>query len=131
MNCTEDGCSRWLPVLPDFGALQAAVGQVVEWVQGAISSAIAKQVAQRVLTDQRTLRTSATVARQLANQRGFITVQAITTAIANGVRTSDPQGVAGQFMYTAEASFNDSVGTLEVLVNEQTNTIVHVLFRSQ
>ncbi len=57
-------------------------------------------------------------------------MQSILDTVENGVRTADPQGVANTFMYKAGASFNKAVGTLEVLVNEASDTILHVLFRS-
>jgi hypothetical protein len=87
-------------------------------------------VLEKVLTSEGTLNTSQTVARQLAGQRGFIPVQSILDTIGSGARVADPQGVAGQFMYRAGAAFNGSAGTLEVLVDEASGQINHVLFRS-
>ena len=49
----------------------------------------------------------------------------------------DPQGVAGQFMYRIGASYWRSMdnrlsrGTLEVLVNEGSGIITHVMYRSR
>jgi hypothetical protein len=87
-------------------------------------------VLERALTSEGGLNASATVAKQLAGGRAFIPTQSIAETIANGVRAADPQGVAGQFMYTAEAAYNGSRGALEVLVHEATGQIRHVLFRS-
>ncbi len=86
-------------------------------------------VLEKVLTSDGTLNTSKTVARQLGGQRGFIPVQSILDTIGSGARIADPQGVAGQFMYRAGAAFNGSEGTLEVLVDEASGQINHVLFR--
>ena len=90
----------------------------------------------KVVTDEGDLRLSTTVAQQLAGNvagkdRSFIPGQAILAAIGSGLRTPDPQGVAGQFLYVLQASRGGSQGRLEVLVNESTGTILHVLFRSQ
>jgi hypothetical protein len=100
--------------------------------EGAEAAATAERagVLENVLTSEGTLNTSQTVARQLAGQRGFIPSQSILDTIASGARVADPQGVAGQFMYRAGASFNGSEGTLEVLVDEASGQINHVLFRS-
>ncbi len=84
----------------------------------------------RVITAKGGLRTSNTVARQLADQRGFVPVQSILETVGSGARVPDPQGVAGQFLYRADASFNKSRGVLEVLVHEATGEIRHVLYRS-
>jgi hypothetical protein len=89
----------------------------------------------RAIASDGTLNTSATVARQLANERGYIPVQAIVETVGSGVRTADPQGVAGQFMYRSAVSFlksggETSTGTLEVLVEETSGEIRHVLYRS-
>jgi hypothetical protein len=114
------------------GSYQGAemAGIILSLATGEGEAAIGERVAQRVLTNEGTLRTSQTVANQLAGSRSFIPVQSILDAIASGDRVADAQGVANQFMYTAEAAYNGSVGTLEVLVNEATNTINHVLYRS-
>jgi hypothetical protein len=87
-------------------------------------------VLEKVLTSDGALNTSQTVARQLAGQRGFIPVQSILDTIGSGARIAEPQGVAGQFMYRAGAAFNGSEGTLEVLVDEASGQVNHVLFRS-
>jgi hypothetical protein len=136
-----EDCTTVFPIpIPggsELAAGGAAVVQALEtavaWVKGlfGVGATVGETVAANVVTAQGMLRTSATVAQQLAAQRGFIPVQAIVGAIASGVRTVDPQGVANQFMYTAQAAYNQSQGILQVLVNEKTNTIVHVLFRSQ
>jgi hypothetical protein len=88
------------------------------------------QVAERLITSEGALRTTQTVADQLAGARSYIPVQSILDTVSSGTRIPDPQGVANQFLYTAEAAYNSSRGTLEVLVNEATNTITHVLYRS-
>jgi RHS repeat-associated protein len=139
--CMAEDCTTVFPIpIPggsELAAGGAAVVQALEtavaWVKGlfGVGATVGETVAANVVTAQGMLRTSATVAQQLAAQRGFIPVQAIVGAIASGVRTVDPQGVANQFMYTAQAAYNQSQGILQVLVNEKTNTIVHVLFRSQ
>jgi hypothetical protein len=87
-------------------------------------------VLEKVITSEGALNTSQTVARQLAGQRSFIPAQSILDTIGSGARVADPQGVAGQFMYRAGAAFNDATGTLEVLVDEVSGQIRHVLFRS-
>jgi len=87
-------------------------------------------VLERVRTAEEDLRFSNTVARQLATNRGYIPNQSIVEAIRSGVRVADPQGVAGQFMYRAPASWGKSSGILEVLVHEPTGEIRHVLFQS-
>ena len=87
-------------------------------------------ILERTIAAEGTLNVSQTVARQLAGQRSFIPSRAIVETIASGTRVADPQGVAGQFMYRAAASFNGSQGTLEVLVHETSGQIRHVLFRS-
>jgi hypothetical protein len=85
---------------------------------------------ERTITAEGGLNTSATVARQLANQRSFIPTQSILDTIGSGARAADPQGVVGQFMYRSAASFNGAQGTLEVLLHEASGQIRHVLFRS-
>lgn len=74
------------------------------------------------------LRTSKTVADQLAGPRGYIPTQSILQTVGFGTRMPDPQGVAGNLMFRASAAFNGSQGTLEVLVNESQALINHVLF---
>jgi len=96
--------------------------------------AAAKAVAKRVLTKDGTLRTSVTVEKQLADSRSFIKQTDILATIENGFRIPDKQGVAGQYMYLMETSFpradgNLGYGTIEVLVNELTNTVNHVLYK--
>lgn len=82
------------------------------------SDAVRASLISRLITSEGGLRTSATVARQLAGERRYIPIQAILTAIGSGVRVPDPQGVAGRFMYTAPAVYNKTHDFLEVLVNE-------------
>jgi len=79
---------------------------------------------------QNGLRTSQTVAQQLAGGRSFIPVQSILQTVGNGWRSADPQGVANQFLYQANAAYNGVAGVLEVLVNESSWQVYHVLFRS-
>lgn len=75
---------------------------------------------------------SGTVAKQLApgGSRSFIPTQSVLDTIGSGTRVADPQGVAGHFMYRAPASFNSSTGTLEVLVDEASGQVRHVLYTS-
>ena len=75
------------------------------------------------------LNVSVTVHRQLAGQRSFIPAQAIVEAIRSGARAADPQGVPGHTMYTIGASYGRSRGALEVLVEEASGQIRHVLYR--
>ena len=86
---------------------------------------------ERVITPGGGINTSNTVARQLARggERADIPTQSILDTIGSGVRTPDPQGVPGQFMFTAEATRNGSTRTLEVLVHEASGQIRHVLRR--
>lgn len=78
------------------------------------------------------LRTSETVANQLkaGGVRDFIPSNAILEAVRGGTRAADPQGVAGHYMYTIGASYGKSTGMLEVLVDEASNEIRHVLYRA-
>jgi hypothetical protein len=85
---------------------------------------------ERVITPDGGVNVSATVAKQLAGQRAFIPNQAIMETIGSGTRLADPKGVAGHFMYKVPASVNGSGGTLEVLVDEVSAQVRHVLFRS-
>lgn len=133
VNAAEAGLGaawRWFAAGPTAVMRAAPVlGYGLPMAGGAAASSIGEGVAARVLTSEGTLRTSVTVANQLAGPRSFIPIQSILGTIASGTRVSDPQGVANQFMYRAEAAYNGSVRMLEVLVNENTNTIVHVLFK--
>ena len=78
----------------------------------------------KVVTPEGTLRVSETVAGQLAEERSYIPAQAILDAIRTGSRVPDPQGVAGQFMYTLPVQN----GYLEVLVHETIGEIRHVMY---
>jgi hypothetical protein len=82
----------------------------------------------RVITSQNGLNVSQTVAAQA--HRSFIPAQSILQTIGYGTRIPDPQGAVGHFMYRAAASFNNSVGRLEVLVHEATGQIRHVMYKS-
>lgn len=48
--------------------------------------------------------------------------------IGSGSRVSDPKGVAGFFMYTAEAVYKGAKRKLYVLVDEVGGRITHVHF---
>ena len=85
----------------------------------------------RVITSEGGIKTSETVARQLANERSYIPTSSILDVIGSGTRMPDPQGVAGQYMYRAPAEFGKSRGVLEVLVHEPSAEIRHVLYRSE
>jgi RHS repeat-associated protein len=92
-------------------------------------------VLQKVIRSDGGLNMSSTVERQLTGltagkDRQFISVHSILDTIGSGTRVVDPQKVANQFLYTVEATYNGSKGTLSVLVNEKTGKIVHVLFTS-
>lgn len=88
----------------------------------------------KVITSEGGLKLSQTVENQLlgegAKNRSFIPAQSILETIGSGSRVADPQGVAGQYLYTAGATYNGSKGTLEVLVNEESGQINHVLFKT-
>lgn len=138
----EARAGKWLAfgtslLLPAALGVVSKISIAAEGLGGAASTAARfattaerAGVLEKVLTSEGTLNTSQTVARQLAGQRGFIPVQSILDTIGSGARIADPQGVAGQFMYRAGAAFNGSEGTLEVLVDEASGQINHVLFRS-
>lgn len=85
---------------------------------------------ERVTTEEGGLNTSKTVAQQLAGPRSYIPSQSVLETIGSGIRTADPKGVAGHFMYRASATFNGTRGVLEVLVDEASGQIRHVLFVS-
>jgi len=88
---------------------------------------------QKVITREGGLKTSDTVAKQLATggSRSNISSTAIAETIGSGVRVADPQGVAGHFMYRTTGAINGgSPGTLEVLVDEVTGQIRHVMFKT-
>ena len=94
----------------------------------------AEDIAKGVLKSDGTLRTSDTVAKQLAGARSYIPVNAILEVIRKGDAIPDPQGVAGVFMYRSEVAWTingkSSTGILEVLVHHPTKTILHVLYKS-
>ena len=85
---------------------------------------------QRLVASDGSLRVSKTVANQLATGRSFIPNQSILQTIGSGTRLADPQGVGGHFMFRSGATFNGSLGQLEVLVNQNIGVINHVLFTS-
>jgi hypothetical protein len=111
------------------GQVAAVAQEALAEVVADATSGIGEATAQQVVAADGTLQTSVTVANQLFGVRNFIPVQAILATIATGVRTADPQGVANQFMYTAEVVFNGSERILDVLVNEETGIITHVLYK--
>lgn len=86
----------------------------------------------RVITGDGGLNVSQTVARHLApgGPQSYLPSQSILDTIGSGTRVAGAQGVAGQFMYRAPASFNSSTGTLEVLVDEASGQVRHVLYTS-
>jgi RHS repeat-associated protein len=107
---------------------------------------IAKATAQRAarftaesLLENGSLRTTKTVAAQLAGERSYIGTESILDAVRHGVRTADPKGVEGFSMYTADASRSFagsvldpdfSIGYLEVLVDETRSLVAHVMYKS-
>ncbi len=96
------------------------------------SSPAREKVLRRVITSDGGIKTSKTVARQLGagGPRNHIPTESILDTVGSGVRVADPQGVAGQFLYRSDATFNGAEGTLEVLVHEASGQVRHVLFRS-
>jgi YD repeat-containing protein len=89
----------------------------------------------KVIQADGSLNVSDTVRRQVAGlasgkDRKFIPVQSILDTIGSGTRVVDPQKVKNHFLYAAEATYKKSKGVLEVVVNEKTGQVVHVLFRS-
>ncbi len=109
------------------GGRSLAAGGLSRFVGVAGREAVLSKV---VLSDG-SLNPSQTVARQLAQERRFIPIQGILEAIGTGARVPDPQGVAGHFMCSIEASYGKSNGVLEVLVDEASGQIGHVLYRSK
>jgi hypothetical protein len=83
---------------------------------------------ERVIVPDGTLNTSKTVAQQLKGPRSYVPVQSILETIGAGTRIVDPKGIPGHFMYRAAAVLNGTPGTLEVLVEESSGQIRHVLF---
>jgi hypothetical protein len=90
----------------------------------------AAEQAAKVLTETGEVRYSLSVAEKYAETRPYLTPLTVTETIAGGVRVPDPQGVAGRFMYTVDTVYNNSVGKLEVLVNEISHTVEHAVFKS-
>ena len=81
-----------------------------------------------VLTSSGGLRISETASKSISN-RPYVGPLSVQETILGGARVPDPQGVAGRFMYSADAYWNKTKGTFEVLVNEISNTIEHALFK--
>lgn len=135
-GCLEGACGP-------AAATARVPANVTKTVMGGVQlgrAALARsQVASRVVGADGALKTSQTVARQLAGERSYIPQSAITDVIKGGTRAADPQGAAGRYMYSSQAtrSFVDGAGnsrtvngTLEVLVNETDNVVEHVLFKT-
>jgi hypothetical protein len=94
-----------------------------------------RAVADRVLQDDGSLRISKTAGAKWANQRSFITQEDVLSAIRNGQRLADPQAVPGAYLYRAPAGYTletgrVSSGYLDVIVNERTNTVIHLIYKS-
>jgi len=129
------------------GVVTAGVGLIVSGARAGLRALGMRVLEREALRDSEalvgrltlsdgSLRVSATVAGELAGQRGFIPSLAILETVRYGTRISDPQGVAGQYMYRIGASFwrtdgSLSRGTLEVLVNTRTGIITHVMYQSR
>ena len=109
----------------------ALVGGVVKLETAVAKELVAREaLASKVLTESGELRLSASVADKYASARPYVTPLSVQETIVGGVRHSDPQGVAGRFMYTVDTIYNKSAGKFEVLVNEITNTVEHAVFKS-
>jgi RHS repeat-associated protein len=99
--------------------------------EGAVDSA---RLAEKMVLSDGSLKLAKGVARQLAGERSFIRPLAIREAVQYGTRFADPQGAANMAMYRIGYSWVKgngawSNGMLEVLVNEQTGFIGHVLYK--
>jgi hypothetical protein len=117
------------------GGLKLGVEEFGFKVFSSGAGSAAKSVAAKAILSDGALNVSRTVANQLASSRSFIPSHAILQTILHGARSADPQKVAGQFMYRIGAGFAKannqwSNGELEVLINENSGTIVHVLYKS-
>lgn len=84
-----------------------------------LAKSVGKRVVANLMTFDGSLSVSKTVTKQLDGSRSFIPSQSIKQTVESGTRAADPQGVAGRYMYTANASKNGNSGTLEVPVNEK------------
>jgi RHS repeat-associated protein len=86
-------------------------------------------ILQRISREDGGLKLSGTVSRQLAPgtaRSEVISRDDIVRAVRDGVWTVDPQGAPGRFMFRTP----HRNGTLEVLVDDATGTVEHVLYRS-
>jgi hypothetical protein len=112
-----------------YSAAETAARSAFTTANAARLSATARAlVLERMITKEGTVRVSGTVARQLATERVNIPSLTIVQAVRSGVRSRDPQGRVGHFMYRAVADRGNSRGVLEVLVYEPTGEIRHVMF---
>ena len=140
--CDSSDPSHDFFIRPESGKEALALGvAAIAAATGGMALAAATDwagVAAGVVDESGALRTSETVADHLAGDRSYIPTQAIIETIKGGLRTPDPQGALGRFMYTAGAAVSRvgqralewSVGHLEVLVDEGRNVIEYVLFKS-
>lgn len=130
-----DSAAMMLPIVPGGAGLLNKAMNGAELAQRFAAAEGRADVLQSVVKSDGGLKVSDTVAQQLAGtaagkDRSFIPTQAILMTIGGGTRSADPQGVAGVFQYVSEATYNGSKGTLTVLVDEKTGTILHTLFTS-
>jgi hypothetical protein len=120
-----------LATLPLSGPGLAAEGAVTTLgVAGVAGYAHRASVVAGVVGEGGALRTSQTVATQLAGKRSFIPSNAITETIKTGARVGDPEGAPGHFMYSTRVGSATGRGILEVLVDEVRSVINHVLYKS-
>jgi hypothetical protein len=115
------------PVRPGLAAEGAVTTLGVAGVAGYAHRA---SVVAGVVGEGGALRTSQTVATQLAGKRSFIPSNAITETIKTGARVGDPEGAPGHFMYSTRVGSATGRGILEVLVDEVRSVINHVLYKS-
>lgn len=54
---------------------------------------------------------------------------ALLEAIGSGNRAPDPQAIPGHFMYSIKSTYSQGERVLEVLVDESTGQINHVLHK--
>jgi hypothetical protein len=121
-------------VVPLSGMSVKAGGKLQKQVRHLLRSLLVRnsgraELLNRVIRSDGSLNVGKKVARQLSGERSFVPVQSILSTIASGKRIADPQGVEGFFLFTSKATFNGTKGTLEVLVDESSGKILHVLFK--
>jgi hypothetical protein len=75
------------------------------------------------------LKFTATTAARMATPGRFVPVHILHLAIKFGKRTADPQGIKGAFLYTTRMLKNGREYTLEVVLRESDQTILHFLFK--